>query len=57
MRAHASPNTLNVDEQKFKVELYEHNETVSYKFSLYYACAGVTLGHVELAVLNVDIAI
>ena len=52
-----SLNTLNVDEQKFKVELYEHNETVSYKFSLCYACAGVTFGHVEMTVPNVDIAI
>ena len=54
--AHAHVS-LNIDGLKFKIELYKHSETVSYKFSLYYACAGVTFGHVELTVANVDIAI
>ena len=53
-RAHAS---LNIDRLKFEIELYQNNEAVSYKFSLYYACAGVTFEHVELTVVNVDIAI
>ena len=54
VRAHVS---LNKDVLKFKIELYKHNETLAYKFSLYYACAGVTFGHVELTVANVYIAI
>ena len=37
--------------------LYKHNETFSYKFILYYVCAGVTFGRVKLTVVNVDIAI
>ena len=49
--------SLNIGGMKFKIELYKYNETVSYKFSLCYACAGVTFGHVEMTVPNVDIAI
>ena len=48
---------LNVDGLKFKTELSKHNETVSYKFSQYYACASVTFAHVKLTVVNVDTAI
>ena len=54
VRAHVS---LNIDGLKFKIEPNKHNETVSYYFSLYYACAGVTFGHVELTLVNVDTAI
>ena len=37
--------------------LYKQNETFSYKFTLYYVCAGVMFGRVKLTVVNVDIAI
>ena len=48
---------LNIDYLKFKMGLYKQNETFSYKFTLYYVCAGVTFGHVKLTVVNVDIVI
>ena len=48
---------VNLGGIEFKSELFWHNETVSYKFSLYHSCVGVTFGHVELTALEVDIAI
>ena len=54
VRVHVS---LNIHILKFEIELCKNNETVSYKFSLYCVCVGVTFGHVELTVVNVDIAI
>ena len=48
---------VNIREMKFKSGLFWPNETVSYKFSPCYSCAGVMFGHVELMGLNVDIAI
>ena len=47
----------HTDGMKFKAKLYKHNQRVSYQFGLYYACAGVTFEHVELTMVNVDIAI
>ena len=48
---------VNIGGIEFKTELFRNSETVSYNFSLYHSCVGVTFGYVELTGLNVDIAI